>query len=66
MIESVIKKTREGGAAIYLKNRFESRLMIANCVESYEIVAITIEKIKIIIIVVYSKTISPPNICRRK
>ena len=47
------KKSKGGGAAIYLKDGFDSRLMIADQVGSCEIVAITIEKINIINIVVY-------------
>ena len=47
------EKSKGGGAAIYLKDGFESRLMIADQVGSCEIVAITKKKINIINIVVY-------------
>ena len=47
------KKKKGGGAAIYLKNGFEARLLMNDQVESCEIVAIGIEKTNIINIVIY-------------
>ena len=47
------KKKKGGGAAIYLKNGFEARLLMNDQVESCEIVAIEIEKTNIINIVIY-------------
>ena len=52
-------KTKGGGAAIYLKNWFNTRLMTAYQVESCEIVAVIIENINIINIVIYR----PPDTC---
>ena len=53
------KKTKGGGAAIFIKNGFETQLMIADQVESCEIVAVTIENLNVINIVVYR----PPDTC---
>ena len=46
-------KTKGGGAAIYLKDGFEAKVLLEDYVESCEIVAIYIEKLNIINIVVY-------------
>ena len=46
-------KTKGGGAAIYLKDGFEARVIMEDYVESCEIIAIHIEKINFINIVVY-------------
>ena len=46
-------KTKGGGAAIYLRDGFEAKVMLEDHVESCEIVAVHIEKINIINIVVY-------------
>ena len=47
------KKKSGGGAAIYLKDGFEARLLMNDHVESCEIVAIEIEKLNVINIVIY-------------
>ena len=46
-------KSKGGGAAIYIKNEYDSRLMTTDQVESCEIVAVSIENINIINIVIY-------------
>ena len=46
-------KSKGGGAAIYLRDGFEARVVMEDYVESCEIIAIHIEKINIINIVVY-------------
>ena len=50
-------KTKGGGVAIYLRDGFESKVILEDYVGSCEIVAVHIEKIDIINIVVYR----PPN-----
>merc|ERR1712240_340630 len=52
-------KINGGGAAIYIKNEYDTRLMIADQIESCEIVAVIIENINIINIVIYR----PPDTC---
>ena len=52
-------KTKGGGAAICIKNGFDTRLMTADQVENCEIVAVIIENINIINIVIYRL----PDIC---
>ena len=52
-------RIKGGGAAIYIKNEYDTRLMIADQVESCEIVAISIEDINITNVVIYR----PPDIC---
>ena len=46
-------KTKGGGVAIYLRDGFESKVILEDYVESCEVVAVHIEKINIINIVVY-------------
>ena len=46
-------KTKGGGAAIYLRDGLEAKVILEDYVESCEIVAVHIEKINIINIVVY-------------
>ena len=47
------KKSKGGGAAIYLKNRFEAKLLLEDRVESCKIVAVHIESMNVVNIVVY-------------
>ena len=56
------KKRKGGGAAIYVKNGFESRLISADQIGSCEIVAINIENINTTNIVVYR----PPDTCYKE
>ena len=46
-------KTKGGGAAIYLKDGFEAKVIMEDYVESCEIIGIHIDKINVINIVVY-------------
>ena len=46
-------KTKGGGAAIYLRDGFEAKVLLEDYVESCEIVAIHIEKVNILNVVVY-------------
>ena len=46
-------KTKGGGAAIYVRDGFEAKVLLVDFVESCEIVAVHIEKINILNIVVY-------------
>ena len=56
------KKIKGGGAAIYVKNGFESRLISADQIGSCEIVAINIENINTTNIVMYR----PPDTCYKE
>ena len=49
-------KTKGGGAAIYLRDGFEAKVLLEDYVESCEIIAIHIEKLNILNLVVYRPT----------